>query len=133
VEDEMYKKLISSLLIVALLNLVGCYTPQMITKEEFQQASEYPDLEVQFQNEIVYQFDEGDYIVQSDSIYGTGHKIFKGGRKPVYNDFEGSISIDEAEELRIDKFDVFTTIMIVAIILTPLFLFSQGNLIEPSN
>ena len=112
----MYKKLISSILVVALLHLVGCSTPKMITKEEFQQASEYPDLEVQFPHDTVYQFDEGDYVVQSDSVYGKGKVKSKVGRRVVYNDYEGSISIEEAEEIRIDKFDVLTTIVLVVAI-----------------
>ena len=112
----MYKKLISSILVVALLHLVGCSTPKMVTKVEFLQASEYPDLEVQFQNNIVYHFDEGNYVVQYDSVYGNGKIKSKVGRDIIYEDYEGCISIDDAEEIRIDKFDALATIVLVVAI-----------------
>lgn len=109
----MYKRLISSILVFALLNLVGCYTYQRITKKDFLEASEYPDLKVQFQDKIDYYFDEGNYIVQSDSVYGTGKIKSKEGRRTVYEDFEGGISINDSEQIRIDKFDVLATILLI--------------------
>ena len=113
----MYKKKITSLLAVVLLNLVGCYTPQMITKEEFQKGPEYPDLEVHFPYDSVYQFDEGDYIVTADSVYGKGTIKSKLGRKVVYEDYEGGVSIAGAEKIRIDKFDALAIVILIVAIL----------------
>ena len=99
------KKLISSILALALLTqIVGCYSYQEITKEEFNQTEEYSDLIVRTKNKYTYEFDENGYAVKEDSIYGSGRLILKPGI--VFSeDFTGSIYLKDIESLRIDRFD----------------------------
>jgi len=109
------KKIISSILVFALLTqVVGCYSYQEITKEEFSQAEEYLDLQVRTKNQGIYEFDEGDYTVKEDSINGSGRIIFRPGNK-FGEDFTGSISLDDIESMKIDKFDTVLTILMSAI------------------
>ena len=76
----MYKKLISSILVSILLTqIVGCYSYQEITKEEFSQTEDYSDLKVRTKNQYTYEFDEGNYTFSKDSIYGSGKLILKTG------------------------------------------------------
>ena len=111
----MYKKLISSILAFALLTqIVGCYTYQEITKEEFSQAEEYLDLQVKTKSQSIYKFDEGSYTVMEDSIYGSG-KIKLKTRTGYYKDFTGSIPLKEIESIKFDKFDTVLTILMSAI------------------
>ncbi len=111
----MYKKLISSILVFALLTqIVGCYTYQEITKEEFVQTEEYTDLQVKTTNQYIYQFDEGDYTATEDSIYGSGKLKLKSGIK-VNEDYAGSIYLGDVESFKFDKFDIIVTILVSAI------------------
>jgi len=94
------KKYISAILINALLiQFVGCYSMQKVTKDEFVQASDYPELIVKT-NEKEYSFEEGNYSFQNDSIYGTGKCLLL---KNDYLPFEGKISINNVEKIETDK------------------------------
>ena len=118
----MYKKLISILLAFTLLTqIVGCYSYQEITKEEFSKADKYLDLRVRTKNQNTYEFDKNDYTVKEDSIYGSGRKIFKIGNK-FGEDFSGSISLKEIESFKFDKFNTIMTIAGIAISVGILFL-----------
>ena len=110
----MYKKLISILLAFTLLTqIVGCYSYQEITKEEFIQAEEYSDLRVRTTDQNWYEFYENDYTVKEDSIYGSGRLILKTGIE-FNEDFTGSISLKEIESLKIDRFNTGNTLGVIA-------------------
>ena len=110
----MNKKLISCILTVALLNLLGCYSYQTITKDELSQAEEYTDLQVIIKNQYTYEFDEGNYTFSQDSIYGSGKLKIKNGKR-VNEDYNGSIYFEDIEKLKMDGFDIVTTILVIAI------------------
>ena len=112
----MYKKLISSILAFALLTqIIGCYSYQEITEEEFRQAEEYSDLRVRTKDQNWYEFYENDYTVKEDSIYGSGRKIFKLGNK-FGEDFSGSISLKEIESFKFDRFNEGNTLGVITVI-----------------
>ena len=94
------KKYIAAILINALLiQFVGCYSMQKVTKDEFLQESDHPELMVKT-NEKEYSFEEGNYSFQNDTIYGTG-KCFL--LKNDYLPFEGKISINDVEKIETDR------------------------------
>lgn len=108
------KKIIITVTILSLLNMFGCYSYHTISKEELNQAEEYSDLQVITKNKYVYEFDEGNYTISEDSIYGSGNlKLIKG--KKVYEDYEGSIKFQDVDKLRMDKLDLGTTILVIAV------------------
>lgn len=108
------KKIIITLTIISFMNLIGCYSYQTISREELNQAEEYKDLQVITKNKYIYEFDESNYTISEDSIYGSGNlKLIRG--KKVYKDYEGSINFEDVEELGMEKFDVVTTILVIAI------------------
>ena len=113
-EVVMYKKLISSILVCALLTqIVGCYSYQEITKEEFVQTEEYSDLRVRTKDQNWYEFYENDYTVKEDSIYGSGRNIFKPGSK-FDEDFTGSISLKDIESFKFDRLNTDNTMAAIA-------------------
>lgn len=108
------EKFITVVTILSLLNLLGCYSYQTISREEISQSEENSDLQIITRNKYVYEFDEGYYTVSKDSIYGSGNlKLIMG--KKVYQNYEGSISFDDIEKLRMDKLDVVSTILVIAV------------------
>ena len=112
----MNKKIVSAFLINAILiQIVGCYSYQEITKEEFLNAKENEDLRVTTKNQTSYEFDAEDYIVKNDSIYGNGHIVNTKIKKRYYKDFEGSIYLGDVESFQFDNFDVISTIVVVAV------------------
>jgi hypothetical protein len=111
----MCKKIISSLLISTIITqIVGCYSYQEITKDEFMQADEYLDLQVITKNQHIYEFDEGKYIVKEDSISGTGKSVNRKYTKAVIKDFTGSIYLGDVESLKFDRFNTLITIIGIA-------------------
>lgn len=111
------KKLISILLAFALhTQIVGCYSYQEITKEEFNQTEEYSDLRITTKDQNTYEFYENDYTVKEYSIYGSGKLMLelKSGMK-VYKDYTGSVYLGDIESIKFDKFDAALTILMGAI------------------
>jgi hypothetical protein len=86
---------------------------QKVTKDEFFLESEKSDmiLKISQREEII--FDEGNYTINSDSIKGVGTLKTKTGKTFDYEYFEGSISINDIEEVRIDKYDIAATIVLI--------------------
>ena len=113
-KQNNYKKLISNLLVVALLTqIVGCYSYQEITKEEFTQAEKYTDLQLRTKSQSIYKFDEGSYTVMEDSIYGSGIKKLKHSNKR-FEDYTGSVYLEDIESFEFDKFDTVITVLAIA-------------------
>ena len=111
----MYNKLISSILTFALLSqIVGCYSYQNITKDELSQVEKYTDLQVKTKNQYTYEFDEGNYTFSKDSIYGSGKLKLKYGKR-ANEDYNGSIYFKDVEKLKMDGFDIVTTVLAIAI------------------
>ena len=112
----MNKKIVSVFLINAILiQIVGCYSYQEITKEELLNAKENEDLRVTTKNHNTYEFASEDYIVKNDSICGNGKIVNVNLKKRYYKDFEGSIYLGNVESLKFDSFDVISTIVVVAV------------------
>ena len=112
----MYKKFITSILVCALLTqIVGCYAYQEITKEEFSKAEEYSDLRVKTKNQYIYEFDEDDYTVKEDSIYGSGKLKSKSGVK-VNEYYTGSVYLGDIESFKFDRFSPTSTIIGIVIV-----------------
>ncbi|MCW8809746.1 MAG: hypothetical protein OQK64_02185, partial [Ignavibacteriaceae bacterium] len=110
------KKIVTLILINAILiQIVGCYSYQEITKEEFLNVKENEDLRVTTKNQTSYEFDAEDYIVKNDSIYGNGKIVNTKLKKRYYKDFEGSIYLGDVESLKFDSFDVISTVVVVAV------------------
>jgi len=94
------KKYIAAILINALLiQFVGCYSMQKVTKDEFVQALDYPELMVKT-NEKEYSFEEGSYSFQNDTVLGTGKCLLL---KNNYLPFEGRISTSDVEKIETDR------------------------------
>jgi len=95
------KKLTITITILSFLNLIGCYSYQEITKDEFTEAEEYLDLQVITKDQYIYEFDEGNYIVQEDSINGSGKFVNKKLIKARFKDFNGSIYLEDIETFKL--------------------------------
>ena len=66
------------------------------------------------EREYIFKFDESTYSVRNDTIYGKG----KCRLINIDNRFEGmiDISLNDAEEIQIDKFNLATTIVLVSVV-----------------
>jgi hypothetical protein len=74
----VHKKLISSIVVVALLNLVWCYYFKVVTVPEYKQVEEKdkPDeIYLTKLNSARYHFMKNDYFIENDTLYGKGYLI----------------------------------------------------------
>jgi len=105
----MYKKLISSILVVALLNLVGCYSNVVVNPNQFKKyvkAGDNPsEIIVRLSNHKEYLFAIGRYIIKEDSLYCKGAELVNDNYRP----FEGSIPISQIQSIEYEKKDAGKT------------------------
>jgi hypothetical protein len=108
----MKKNIMISLLIIALINnLVGCYSPMEVTKEEFISIEGNPGIGVTTNKQEEYFFENDRYTISNDSIYGMGSLILDNGTR-VKLDSETQISLEDVEKFKIEKIDVTNTIIV---------------------
>lgn len=106
----MYKKLISSILIVALLNLLGCYSFEPITVAKYKQVEkeDKPDeIYVITKNYVKYHFSDSDFYVENDTLYGRGQLISS-------DKIERKIALSDIALIEVEKLDWVNTILLSA-------------------
>jgi hypothetical protein len=109
---KMHKKYIASVLISALLiQLYGCYSMQDITKDEMAGLKDGGDLIVHTQDSKIYFFEESNYHISNDSLYGKGYVKSDYYASKVAT--EGTIALTNIESIQQDKFNLVTTLSII--------------------
>ena len=101
-ESNMYKKLIASVLVVALLNLVGCYSFAPVTVPEYQQVEEKegkPD-EIRVITKDSQEYHFTDFYIKNDTLYGKGISLLSFGELP----YEGKFALGEIESIQLEDF-----------------------------
>jgi hypothetical protein len=115
----MHKKYIVSVLISALLiQLYGCYSMQDISKDELAGLKDDGDLIVQTKDSTTYFFEESNYHISDDSLYGKGYIKSSdkyGFKERIYY----SLPLSNIESTQQDQFNSEgTTWLIVVSVLT---------------
>lgn len=73
----MHKKYIISVLISALfIQLYGCYSIRELSKDEIIGLREGGDIIVYTKDSTIYSFDEPNYNISNDTLYGNGYVKF---------------------------------------------------------
>ena len=96
----MNTKLISIILTLSLLNLVGCYTTEMLNTEEYikyEQTEGKPDeIYVITKDSLTYRFSAKNYTIQNDNLIGTGVQLVSNYEKS----FCGSILLADITQIK---------------------------------
>ena len=100
----MNKKLISSLLVIALLNLVGCYSFQSVTVPEYQNIEEEDgkpmEIFVTTKDFQEYHFSDSNFYIENDTLYGKRILFLSEEELP----FEGKFALGEIESIQLEEF-----------------------------
>ena len=109
----MGKKLFISFIVLAFINLAGCYSVSEVSKEEFM-ATHNRDAYLFTQNLEKYHFKAGNYVIQNDTLKGVGEKeIPRIGEVP----FKGFLPLNTVNSFQTEYLDgLKTTGMIVGTI-----------------
>ena len=73
----------------------------------------------------IYKFDEGSYTVRENSIYGSGKIKLKHSNKR-FEDYTGSVYLEDIESFKFDKFNAVITVLVIALSVGFLFLTGQN-------
>lgn len=109
----MRKKYIVSVLIPALLmQLYGCYSTIEISKYEMAGLREGGDLIVYTKDSTIYSFEEPNYNISNDTLYGNGYVKFSED-----SDFkvatEGNIALANIEKVQKDELNPTSTTWLI--------------------
>jgi len=108
----MNKKLISSILVVALLNLLGCYSSELVNATEYKQIEEEGkpnEIYVITKDSQEYHFSESNFYVENDTLYGKGKLLLSDGEEL----FDGKIAFSEIESIKFEYLNGATTALLV--------------------
>jgi hypothetical protein len=109
----MKKYFISILIPCLLIYLTGCYSMEIVSKEELIQTSDKPKLLVKT-NEKEITFNQGDYLVKNDTIYGQGDcRTINSIEEP----FDSSLGLADVNEIQMEEFKTGETIALASIVI----------------
>jgi hypothetical protein len=84
------------------------------TEKMFSQTDTAVNIVLTKEREFIFKLNSSNYSIHNDTIFGKGNYRFR-----TDNDqFNGAISINDAEEIQIDEFDAATTILTGAFIVS---------------
>jgi hypothetical protein len=98
----MYKKLISSILVVALLNLMGCYSSELVNVTEYKQVEEEDkpdDIRVITKDSQEYHFSDSNFLIDSDTLYWKDILHLSKEELP----FEGKFALGEIKSIQLKE------------------------------
>ena len=112
------KYIVVVLIPTLLIQIYGCYTTQDIPKDEIAGLKDEGDLIVYTKDSTVYFFEESNYHISNDSLYGKGYI-----KSTDYYGFKERVDyllpLSNIESMQQDKFNsAGTTWLIVAGVLT---------------
>ena len=100
----MYKKLISSIIVVALVNLVGCYSFQSVTVPEYQKIEEDDgkpeEIYVKTIDSQEYHFSDLNFYIEGDTLYGK--EILLLSKEEIT--FEGKFALGDIKTIQVEYF-----------------------------
>jgi hypothetical protein len=109
----MRKKCIISVLITTLLiQLYGCYSMQDISKDEIAGLKDGGDLIVHTKDSTIYFFEESNYYISKDSLYGKGYVKFN-EKADFKVETENTIALTNIESVQKDEINPVTTSLLV--------------------
>ena len=113
----MYKKLISSILIVTLLNLLGCYSFKSVTIPEFKKVEEKENKPNEFyvktKDSQEYHFSDSNFYIENDTLYGK--EILRIDNRPPYEEYQldRKIALSEIESIEIKFLNLTATTLLL--------------------
>jgi len=113
----MYKKLISSLLVIAVLNFVGCYSTEIVSPNQYKEyefsGGAPSDILVKMNNLKEYRFAKGKYSIKADSLYGNGFEMVNYFEGTYAVSFEGTIPLSQIESIQYEENNTTATTFLV--------------------
>jgi hypothetical protein len=109
------KKIIISITIISFLNLIGCYSSKVISKDILiieNQEQKFNDLTIVNNESKRFEFTQGTYQVVNDTLFVNGLK--PGANFMEQLDF--NIALSDIEHLELDELNTLATVGFVSLI-----------------
>ena len=110
----MYNKLLSSLLVIALLNLIGCYSAREVTLNEVLTNDEISEITIKTKDSLRLSFEENDFYFSNDTLKG------KSSHSQTGEKFERAIPLSDIIRFESIEFDgaktATTTVILLSIV-----------------
>jgi hypothetical protein len=114
----MKKRIITSFLLIALLNLIGCYSVNYLTVPEYQKnerdKGKPSEIIIKVKDSQGYLFTDSNFYIENDTLYGKGEVVNNEGKKP----FEGEIALSEIESIEVENINWLNTSLLGLGVLT---------------
>ena len=108
----MYNKLLSSLLVIALLNLIGCYSAREVTLNEVLTNDEISEITIKTKDSLRLSFEENDFYFSNDTLKG------KSSHSQIGEKFERAIPLSDIIRFESIEFDGAKTATTTVILIT---------------
>ena len=108
----MNKKLISSILVVALQNLLGCYSVDYLTVPQYEMVERKDgkpeEIKVITRDFKEFQFLAPNFHIENDTLYGKGKFVSADNQESVVK----KIAVTEIVSIEVEKFELANTCLL---------------------
>jgi hypothetical protein len=137
VEVTLKRKIVSCVLVASLSFYIGCYSTEMVSKDELKAKSGQVDITIFAKDSLEYEFTKGNYRILGDTLSGYGIRKQKVSTEVIS---DASLSFAVIDSIQTREFDLPRTIAFcggiglgVVVIITLLFQHNQSaTVVVPS-
>jgi hypothetical protein len=125
VEGTVKRKIVSCVLVASLSFYIGCYSTEMVSKDELKAKVEQLDITIFTKDSLEYKFSKENYRIQGDTLSGYGIRRWNVSTDVI---FDASLPFADIDSIETREFDPTRTIVLcggiglgVVLIITLLF------------
>ena len=105
----MNRKIVSCVLVASLSFCTGCYSTEMVSKDELKAKDEPVDITIFTRDSLEYKFSKENYRIQGDTLSGYGMRT---GNVSTVVVLDARISIAEIDSIEAREFSLPHTILL---------------------
>lgn len=103
---SVVRPIVSCTLVASLLFWIGCYSSEVVSREEFRTEAGRVDVALLTTDSLQYRFSEGNYQIDGDSLTGAG---FRSGHLSTDLVLNVRLSLANISAIEITRFDLLKT------------------------
>ncbi len=105
----MKNKIVSCLLVVSLSFYIGCYSTEMVSKEELKAKRHQVDVTILTRDSLEYRFSKENYSIQGDTLAGYGSRRWNMSTEIV---LDARLSFTDMTSIETKEFSLVRTILL---------------------
>jgi hypothetical protein len=111
VEVTLKRKIVSCVIVASLSFYLGCYSTEMVSKDEIKARIDHVDITICTKDSLAYKFSKENYRIEGDTLSGYGIRTSNRSSDIV---LDASLSFADITSIETREFSLIRTILLCA-------------------